>query len=90
MGGNLKGLIKNYIDNLDIKALKEFGIKNNINLSDNELNFVYNMIKENVMDILKDEKPYLEILKKNINNNDYLKIEDLVSFYKNKYKGYLF
>lgn len=90
MGGNLKGLIKNYIDNLDIKTLKEFGIKNNINLSDNELNFVYNMIKENVMDILKDEKPYLEILKKNINNNDYLKIEDLVSFYKNKYKGYLF
>lgn len=86
----MKGLIKNYIDNLDIKTLKEFGIKNNINLSDNELNFVYNMIKENVMDILKDEKPYLEILKKNINNNDYLKIEDLVSFYKNKYKGYLF
>ena len=31
----MKGLIKNYIDLLNIDKLKEFSYKNNINLTDN-------------------------------------------------------
>lgn len=86
----MKSLIENYIDLLTIEKLNEFGIKNDIYLNDNELEFIFKMVKEDWKDILKDEKPYLEKLKSNINSNDYDKIQKLVVYYKKRYKGYLF
>ncbi len=86
----MKSLIKNYIDKLDINKLKEFANKNEIELSNEELKYIYSLIKNNIDDILIDENPYLKNLKENINNTSYQKIEDLTKFYKAKYKGYLF
>lgn len=86
----MKSLIKNYIDKLSIDKLKEFGLKNDINLNDSELNYLLNLVKNNFEDILKDDTKYLEDLKNNINSNEFIKVKDLYLYYKNRYKGYLF
>ena len=86
----MKSLIKNYIDLLTIDKLKEFALKNGINLTDNELEYLLNLVKNNCEDILKNDTKYLEEVKNNININEYLKVKELYLYYKNRYKGYLF
>lgn len=86
----MKGLIRNYIDLLNINKLNEFGIKNDIHLNNEELEFLLKIIKENYEDILVNDSKYLELLKNNINQNDFEKIQNLFKFYKERYKGYLF
>jgi len=86
----MKSLIKNYIELLTIDKLKEFSSKNNINLTDNELNYLLNLVKNNYEDIIKDDTKYLEDVKKNINPTEFVKIKELYLYYKNRYKGYLF
>lgn len=90
MGDIVISLIKNYINKLDINTLKEFGIKNDIILSDTELEYIFKLVKDNIDNILIDEKPYLNMIKNNISQDNYIKIENLVNLYKDKYKGYLF
>lgn len=86
----MKSLIRNYIETLSIEKLNGFGIKNDIHLNNNELEYLLNLIKENFEDILKDDTKYLEELKNNINDEDFIKIKNLFTYYKNRYKGYLF
>ena len=83
-------LIKNYISKLSINNLKEFALKNNINLTDIELEYLLTLVKENFDDILVNEDKYLNIVKDNINPNEFEKIKELFLYYKNRYKGYLF
>ena len=42
----MKSLIKNYIELLTIDKVKQFAENNNINLSDKELNYLFNLIKK--------------------------------------------
>ena len=86
----MKNLIGNYIDLLTVDKLKEFGKKNDINLNNEELEYILNLIKKNYQDILKDDKKYLDELEKNINKDDFIKIKNLFLYYKKRYKGYLF
>jgi len=86
----MKSLIRNYINLLTIEKLEEFGIKNDIHLSKDELNFLLNLVKEHYEDIMKDDSKYLEELEKNINPNEFIKVKELYLYYKNRYKGYLF
>lgn len=86
----MKSLIKNYINLLTIEKLEEFGIKNDIHLSNDELKFLLNLVKEHYEDIMKDDSKYLEELEKNINPNEFVKVKELYLYYKNRYKGYLF
>lgn len=83
-------LIKNYINKLSIDNLREFAFKNNINLTDIELKYLLTLVKENFDDILINENKYLNMLKNNININEYEKIKELFLYYKNRYKRYLF
>ena len=62
-------LIKNYISKLSIDNLKEFALKNNINLTDIELQYLLTLVKENLDDILMNEDKYLNMDKNNINPN---------------------
>lgn len=86
----MKSLIRNYIDLLTIEKLEEFGIKNDIHLSNTELNYLLDLVKNNWEDILKDDSKYLEKLEENINPKDFVKVKNLYLYYKNRYKGYLF
>jgi len=86
----MKSLIKNYIDKLTVDNLKEFALKNDINLTDSELQYLLNLTKENFEDILVNEDKYLNLIQNKINPQEFVKIKDLFLYYKNKYKGYLF
>ena len=86
----MKSLIRNYINLLTIEKLEEFGIKNDIHLNNNELNFLLKLVKEHYEDIMKDDSKYLEELEKNINPNEFVKVKELYLYYKNRYKGFLF
>lgn len=86
----MKGLIKNYIDKLTIDNLNEFAVRNDINLSNSELEYLLNLVKNNFEDILINEDKYLVLVEKNINSTSFIKVKELYLYYKNKYKDYLF
>ena len=86
----MKSLIKNYIDKLTIDNLKEFAVKNDINLNQNELEYLLNLVQNNFEDILINEDKYLNLVQNNINTEAFVKVKELFLYYKNRYKGYLF
>ena len=86
----MKGLIKNYIDKLTIHNLSDFASKNGINLTNNELQYLLDLTKNNWEDVLVNEDKYLNLVQQNINSEAFVKIKELFLYYKNKYKGYLF
>ncbi len=86
----MKSLIGNYVDQLSKEKLNEFGIKNDIYLSNSELEYLLNLVKNHWQEILQDETIYLKELKNNINEKNIIKIKDLFLYYKKRYKGYLF
>ena len=86
----MKSLIRNYIDLLSVDKLNEFALKNNINLTNDELNYILNLVKTNWEDILINENKYLNDLKNHLNEDKYIRIKDLFIYYKDRYKGYLF
>ena len=86
----MKSLIKNYVDKLTIDNLREFALKNDISLNDNELNYLLNLVKNNFEDMLVNEDKYLKLIENNINPKAFIKVKELFLYYKNRYKGYLF
>ena len=51
----MKSLLKNYINLLTIDKLREFGLKNDINLTNQELKYLLNLVKNNYEDIIKNK-----------------------------------
>ena len=86
----MKNLIQNYIDLLKIDKLSKFLLDNKINLNETELNYIFNLVKNNWEDIINNSDKYLDNLDSNINLESSKKIKDLFNYYKNRYKKYLF
>lgn len=86
----MKSLIKNYIDLLSIEKIEQFALKNNINLTNYELEFLLNLVKTNYENIIKNDEKYLKEIENNISSPESKKIIELYVKYKKKYKGYLF
>ena len=53
-------LIENYINLLTKENVEKFAIKNDIFLSDTELDYIFNLVKTKWKDILKDDEYYLQ------------------------------
>ena len=87
----MKGqLIKNYINKLTIQDINNIANKNNINLNDYELNFIYNQIKNNYNDLLYgDSTNIFNELKNNVSSDNYYKIMELYTKYKQRYQSLL-
>ena len=83
-------MIKKYINNLTTDKMNNFLIKNNINLSNEELFFLLELVKTNIDDILVNDSKYLDIIKNNFDEENYIKVKNLFLYYKNRYQGYLF
>ena len=82
-------LITKYISLLKIEDIKKFGIKNNIFLSDKELNYIYNIIKNKHKELIDNSEEIFIEAKKYIDENKLIKIERLFYEYKKRYKNYL-
>lgn len=85
----MKGLIKNYIDLLSIDKLKSFALKNDINLNEEQLEYILNLTKNSWEDILINDEKYFKLLQDKIDQSNLDKIRELFLYYKNRYKGYL-
>ena len=71
---------------MNITDVNYFAVKNNIYLSDNELNFIYNYIKNNYMYLLDNTNSFdLSKYKNNFSEENYYKINNLINEYKNRY-----
>lgn len=82
--------ISSYIYKITKKDIRDFSIKSDIILNDQEINVIYKFIKNNWKDVIySDHSKVLISIKDKLNNSNYQKIENLITFYKDKYKNYL-
>ena len=85
----LESIVKKYTKNITKENIIEFSLKQNVNLTDYEVDIIYDQIKNNIDNILKNPEDELLKIKDKLSNTTYLKIEELYMFYKNKYQDYL-
>ncbi|MDD2505306.1 MAG: hypothetical protein PHF21_03430 [Bacilli bacterium] len=77
-------IIEGYIKNLTKDDIYNFAIKNNIDLTLEELNFTYNFIKTNYQEVLKSPNNFnFDKYRNNFSKNNFLKIEQLIKKYSN-------
>lgn len=80
---------KRYIDKLTMQDVKNFANSNNVILNQEQLIYVYDLIKNNWEQILNNDTYVLVKLKQEFDSNTYKKIEKLYYEYKAKYQNYL-
>lgn len=87
----MKGqLIKNYINKLTVNDVNNLAISHNINLNQQELDFIYNKIKNNYETLLYGNNELIfNELKNKVSNDNYQKIKNLFNEYKYKYQSLL-
>ena len=78
-------LIKIYINNLTKEESDRFLKNNDIFLSNDELEYLYNKVRNNYEDIIKEDKNILEDIENNIDKDNYNKLYILFKEYKKKY-----
>lgn len=76
-------MIEPYINNITKNDINSFALKNNINLNNNELNFIYNFIKTRYKEVLSNPSNFnLTRYKNNFSNENFIKINGLINRYK--------
>ena len=82
----MKYLISNYIEKLSKDDINNFAIKNNINLSLEELDFTYSFIKKNYLIILNNPNEFnFSLYKDKYSEENFIKINNLIIEYRQKY-----
>ena len=82
-------IIKNYINNLTKNDITYFALKNDISLTDQELDFVYKTIKKNYKILLSpDYESIFNEAKNYLSHDSYIKIYNLFLEYKAKYNNF--
>ena len=83
-------LIEKNIKSLTKEDILHYSKNENIILNDNEVEIIYNIIKNDYKILLYvNSEPIFNNLKSRINPTAYKKIYELYNFYKDKYKNYL-
>ena len=86
----LNNLIRNYVSKLTREQVTSFALMHNIVLSNEELEFTYNFIKNNYENILNNyESLNLEQYKHYYTVDNFEKIKILFYEYSNKFKPFL-
>ena len=79
-------LLKNYINKLSVNDINNFAVKNDIILNKDELNTVYDIIKNDYDELLYGNSDNVfNKLKSNVSSDNYDKIINLFFLYKKKY-----
>ncbi len=83
-------IIERYIKNLSKDQINNFALKNNVNLSGLELDFLYVFIKKNYKEVLANpEILNLERYKTKFSEENFIKIKKIFNEYLTKYRAYL-
>ena len=83
-------IIERYIKNLSKDQINNFALKNNLNLSGLELDFLYVFIKKNYKEVLANpELLNLERYKTKFSEENFIKIKEIFNEYLTKYRAYL-
>lgn len=83
-------IIERYIKNLSKDQINNFALKNNVNLSGLELDFLYVFIKKNYKEVLANpELLNLERYKTKFSEENFIKIKKIFNEYLTKYRAYL-
>lgn len=86
----IQKLIANKIKSLTKEDLKQLAHDNNITLNNDEINYLYQKIKNDWYDfIYKNPNPILKDIEKHINKDSFNKLLTLYNYYKIKYQNYL-
>ena len=84
-------IIERYIKNLSKEQVNNFALKNNVNLSGLELDFLYVFIKKNYKEILANPNLLnLDRYKTKFSEENFVKIKKLFNEYLSKYGSYLY
>lgn len=82
-------LVKRYVSNLTKEQINDFAVKNNIVLSQEELEFIFAFVKKNWEMIFRNPNLlHLERYKERFSPENFVKIQKLLAMYYQKY-GYL-
>lgn len=83
-------IIDRYMSQLKKEDVQNFAIKNNVSLSEEELNFTYEFVKKNWRIILSNPNAFhLEKYKDRFTEENYWKIDSLIKEYLKKYQSFL-
>ena len=83
-------LIENYIKQISKTDIYNFAIKNNIHLSEKDVDILYHYLKNNWQEILYgNERKYLDDLETKIGKEKFLAIKNLYDVYFEKYHDLL-
>lgn len=83
-------LIERYVNKLTSTDINNFAISNNINLSDEELDFTYNFVKRNYKSVLSNFNLFdFDKYKNYYSEENFIKIKKLIREYALKYSKYL-
>lgn len=82
--------IERYMNNITIEDVNKFAQKNNVFLSNEELQFTYEFVKKNWKTILSNPNIFhLERYKDKFSEENYHKINHLIKEYSIKYQSFL-
>lgn len=86
----MRSIIKDFIYKIGVPDVINFGLKNNIVLSDEEASVLLYHLKNNWEEILYgDSSPIIHKIENYFSKNKSDQILKLFNFYKDKYKSYL-
>ena len=84
-----KNLIENYINNMTINDIIIFANKENIKLKDYEYVKIYNYIKNNWNELIKNDNLIKSFITNNLELEHQKEVYELFLKYKKKYANYL-
>lgn len=85
----LNSLIKKYTQNITKNDIESFALNNNHSLNEQELSVIYDQIHYNIDSLINNTDYEIDKIKDKLESTTYLKIIELINFYKEKYKDYL-
>ena len=83
------GMILKYIQALTLEDIENFVKKQNIILKRSESEIILNEIKNNFNEVVYHTEEAMEKIKDKLDYTTYLKLNELIDFYKKKYPDYL-
>lgn len=76
-------MVESYVNKISKDDINSFALKNNIKLNNNELDFIFNFIKNRYNEVLSNPQGFnFTKYKSNFSNENFIKINGIINRYK--------